>query len=319
MESCQTCQYFGPPLTQNNVQRIETSGLFQRFGLDFVGPLPRTKNGNRFILVATEYLSKWPLAKAVPNADAKTVAKFIYEEIVSVYGCPQEILTDRGSHFKNEMLENLASLFKIKHKFTSAYHPQTNGLTERFNKTLCDTLKKAALDNSLEWDLQIAPALLAYRVRPQSTTKKSPFELLYGVLAVLPISATLEVGKSASFDLDRREGELIDLNNLRSTLVKAIKKKNPLERRGRPKRLVKNYEVGDLVLLHKPTMGSKLEPAFAGPFVIVEKRDNVYQLRSPGGKILRGMVNTSRLKPFFLPSGDVPTISGGECEAQIGA
>ena len=233
-----------------------------------------------------------------------------------MFGCPKELLTDRGSHFKNDLIENLVNLFKIKHKFTSAYHPQTNGLTERFNQTLCDVLKKAVFENQGDWDRHIATALLAYRVRPQSTTKKSPFELLYGATAVLPISAVISSQQLQGDNRISRENELLKLNDLRELLVRKIKQqKNPLERRGRPKKLVKVYEIGDLVLLHRPVMGSKLEPTFAGPFVVVSRRNDVYQIRSPGGKIIRGMINTSRLKPFILTSGDVSLSSGGECGA----
>src|SRR2546430_17379755 len=115
---------------------------FYQIGIDFVGPLPLTSNGNKYIIVAMDYLTKWPEAQAVPNANAETTANFLYETIISRHGCPQKILSDRGAHFTNQMIEKLMKKFQIKHLFSTPYHPQTNGLVERFNRTLCESLAK---------------------------------------------------------------------------------------------------------------------------------------------------------------------------------
>ena len=115
---------------------------FERIGIDFVGPLPRTRKGNKYILVATDYLTKWPEAKAMKEATAKVTVEFIYKGIICRHGCPKIILSDRGTHFNNEMVNELCKKFEIKHKLSSPYHPQTNGLVKRFNRTLCKSLAK---------------------------------------------------------------------------------------------------------------------------------------------------------------------------------
>ncbi|CAB4421453.1 unnamed protein product [Rhizophagus irregularis] len=126
---------------------------FDRIGIDIVGPLPTTKKGNKYIVVATEYLTKWPEARALPDAKASSVVSFFYEDIICRHGCPKEILTDRGSHFVNEMLNSLCDELGVKHRLSTAYHPQTNGLVERFNRTLCEALAKFSNENHDDWDM----------------------------------------------------------------------------------------------------------------------------------------------------------------------
>lgn len=87
-------------------------------------------------------MTKWPEAQAIPKDDAKEVAKFIYEEIICQYGCPQSILSDRESHFCNCLIDKLLAELMINHHHYTTYHPQTNGLVEWFNKTLCNSLAR---------------------------------------------------------------------------------------------------------------------------------------------------------------------------------
>ena len=125
---------------------------FERIGIDFVGPLERTKDGNKYILVVTDYLTKWPEAEAMKEATAKNVVEFIYRKIICTHGCPKVILSDRGTHFRNKLVDGLCEKFEIKHKLSSPYHPQTNGLVERFNRTLCESLAKVS-ERENEWDI----------------------------------------------------------------------------------------------------------------------------------------------------------------------
>jgi transposase InsO family protein len=93
-------------------------------------------------------MTKYPEAKAVPNATAQQTADFVYEDIICRHGCPNFILSDRGTHFNNLLIESVMQKFQIKHLLTTPYHPQTNGLVERFNRTLCESLVKLANNNT---------------------------------------------------------------------------------------------------------------------------------------------------------------------------
>src|SRR5215204_7144580 len=186
VESCEACQRRERSKKNNLLHPIPVHELFYQIGIDFVGPLPRTKRGKKYIIVAMDYLTKWPEARAVSEATADATSKFLYEQIICQHGCPQIILSDRGTHFNNNLIKGLMEKFKINHLLSTLYHPQTNGLVERFNRTLCESLAKLSLKNN-NWDLFIAPTLFAYRTTKHSTTKIEPFFLVYGRSARLPV------------------------------------------------------------------------------------------------------------------------------------
>src|SRR5437762_13295507 len=121
---------------------IQVGRAFERIGIDLVGSLTITKQNNRYIIVATDYLTRWPEAKAVLDADAKTLAKFIFEDIVCRHGVPQVILSDNRKNFASEIVKILCEKFLIKHTFSSPYHPHTNRIVKILNRTLCNFLAK---------------------------------------------------------------------------------------------------------------------------------------------------------------------------------
>ena len=157
-----------------------------------MGPLPITAKGNRYIIVATDYFTKWPEAEAVSEATGSRVAEFIYQVIICRHGCPKQLLSDRGTHFNNEVVNGLLKQFEIRHLLSTPYYPQTNGLVERFNRTLCESLAKLT-EGQEDWDQHIAPVLFAYRTAKQSSTKMTPFYLVYGRHPQLPTIDTTEV------------------------------------------------------------------------------------------------------------------------------
>ena len=145
VKTCPNCQLNQEQSTRHaELFPLEPVAPFERWGIDFIGRLPTTKKGNRWILVAIDHATKWPIAKAVPVATEEVVANFIYQEILMQFGCPVEILSDRGANFMAKTLETYLELQKIKHLRTSAYHPRTNGVTERFNGLLGKMVTKYA-------------------------------------------------------------------------------------------------------------------------------------------------------------------------------
>lgn len=126
--SCPECQSFAAVKVDRPPMKILTTSIFERWALDFVGPLPVTRSGHRYILVAVEYLTSFPLATPTATNDARTVAHFVLNEIVYTYGLPKEILTDQGREFKNSLMEELARLLQTKHKLTT---PIIHNATEK--------------------------------------------------------------------------------------------------------------------------------------------------------------------------------------------
>jgi hypothetical protein len=160
----------------------------EKWGIDYVGPIsPPSSKRNEYIIVATEYLAKWAEAKAVKKADAKQTAIFLYKNIIACFGCPKILISDQGTHFINEAIEEMTTLFNINNRKTTPYHPQTNGQTERVNQTLVRILRKTVIDSKHDWDTKLTAALWAYCTTYKVTTRATPFSLMYGIEAILPI------------------------------------------------------------------------------------------------------------------------------------
>ena len=152
---------------------------FQRIAMDIIGPLLRSNNGNKYILTICDYATRYPEALPIPDTEAIAIAK----ELVSVFakvGIPVEILTDQGSNFMLNLLQEIYLMLNISHLRTSPYHPQTDGQTERFNGTLKSMIRKFTASNQKDWDEHLPYLLFAFREVPQESTEFSPFELLYG-------------------------------------------------------------------------------------------------------------------------------------------
>ena len=182
IESCDSCQRRGRARRRERLLPLKVGVPFDKIGIDIKGPLPLTTKGNRYLVVAMDYFTKWPEAKAIPNAQAKTVARFIFDEIICRHGVPKEILSDRGTHFNNNLIEELCRRYDTKHRLTSSYRPQTNGMVERFNRTIGESLAKLIIpkDENKEWDDYVNAVLLAYRTKKHETTGFTPFYLVYG-------------------------------------------------------------------------------------------------------------------------------------------
>ena len=118
---------------------------FSRIAMDIVGPLLRSRSGNKYLLVLCDYATRYPEAVPLKSIDAESVA----EELIKVFarmGVPQEILTDQGSNFTSQLLVELYRLLQVRPIRTSPYHPETNGLVERFNQMLKSMLRKAVTE-----------------------------------------------------------------------------------------------------------------------------------------------------------------------------
>jgi hypothetical protein len=250
VETCDSCQRRGKAKRNEPLHPIPVGEPFYQIGIDYVGPLNRTKQGNKYIIVAMDYLTKWPEAKPVSEATAAETVKFVYEDIICRHGCPGRILTDRGTHFNNQLLNGLLKKFQVEHLLSTPYHPQTNGLVERFNRTLLDALAKTANEHLDEWDKYIAPILFAYRTNRHSTTKITPFFLVYGREAKLPTDSTRI--EEETHMVQRIETQINELPIVRNHVQHQIqieqqKQKDRHDRKLKPIL----FQVGDKVLYYK--------------------------------------------------------------------
>ncbi|XP_015077301.1 uncharacterized protein LOC107021202 [Solanum pennellii] len=186
---CNACQYhanfiYQPPKV---LHPTIASWPFDAWGLDIVGPLPKSSGGHLSILAATDYFSKWAEVVAFKEVKKENVANFIRVNIIYRFGVPRYIITDNGKPFDNKLMNKICDLFDFKHRKSSMYHAAANGLAEAFNKTLCNLLKKVVSKSKRDWHEIMEEALWAYRTTYRTPTQATPYSLAFGVEAVLPL------------------------------------------------------------------------------------------------------------------------------------
>ena len=158
----------------------------QRVAKDILGPLPVTARENKYVLVVGDYFTKWVEAYSMPNMEAKTVAELFVNQFIARFGVPDILHMDQGRNFESLLMKKTCQLLGVQKTRTSPYHPQSDGLIERFNRTLLNMLSIAAAENERDWDLHVPLLTLAYRTSMQESTGCTPFYLMFGREARLP-------------------------------------------------------------------------------------------------------------------------------------
>ncbi|XP_057374828.1 uncharacterized protein LOC130695755 [Daphnia carinata] len=225
--------------------------VWQRIAMDIVGPIQESVKGYKYILVLSDYASRFVFAFPMKNQTAQTIASIMVNKVITKYGAPEIVLTDQGTNFLSSLVQEMCKLFKIKQMRTTAYHPQTDGLVERFNRTLCDMLACYVVDEPEEWDKYLPFVTLAYNTSQQATLKDTPFYLFFGREPILPndikINRNFEHDEGSSGLYYQKWRNAQDL--ARSHLFKAqTKQKGYYDERAKGIA----YKIGDLVMLKAP-------------------------------------------------------------------
>ena len=160
---------------------------FDKWGMDFIGPIDPPSNGKSYILVCTDYLTKWVEVKAMKHAHDEKVVEFLYEEVFTCYGVSKELVTNQGAQFTSNLILALMKQYNIRHRKSSPYHPQANGQVEVTNRELENILTKIVHLHHRDWTNRLQEVVWAYKTTWNTTTGFTPFELLYGKVAMLPI------------------------------------------------------------------------------------------------------------------------------------
>ncbi|GJY50479.1 reverse transcriptase domain-containing protein [Tanacetum coccineum] len=316
VKNCDSCQRQGKisqrdEMPQNSIQVCE---IFDVWGIDFMGPFPSSR-GNKYILVAVDYLSKWVEAKALPTNDARVVVKFL-KSLFARFGTPRAIISDRGTHFCNDKFAKVMSKYGVTHRLSTAYHPQTSGQVEVSNRGLKCILERTIGENRASWSDRLDDALWAFRTAYKTPIGCTPYKLVYGKPCHLPIELEHRAYwalKHANFNLkttgDYRKLQLNELNELRDQAYE-----NSLIYKERTKKLhdskIKNriFNVGDQVLLFNSRLkifSGKLKTRWSGPFTITKVFPyGTAKLSHSDGSNFK--VNCHRLKHYF--GGDTPTM-----------
>ncbi|GKC25620.1 reverse transcriptase domain-containing protein [Tanacetum coccineum] len=152
---------------------ILVSEVFDIWGIDFMGPFPSFRK-NKYILVAVDYVSKWVEAEALPTNDARVVVKFL-KKLFSRFGVPKALISDRGTHFCNSLLEKTLKKYGVTHRLATPYHPQTSGQTENTNRAIKRILERTVNGNRKEWADKLDDALWAFRTAYKTPIGKHRF------------------------------------------------------------------------------------------------------------------------------------------------
>nr|GEX71123.1 hypothetical protein [Tanacetum cinerariifolium] len=199
-------------MPQNSIQVCE---IFDVWGVDFMGPFLSSR-GNKYILVAVDYLSKWVKAKALPTNDARVVCKFL-KSLFARFGAPRAIISDHGTHFYNEQFAKVMRKYGVTHRLFTAYHPQTSGQVEVSNHGLKRILERTIGKNCASWSDKLDDALWAFRTAYKTPIGCTPYKLVYGKACHLPIELEHKaywVLKQADFDL-----AVAEFNSLKTQLT----------------------------------------------------------------------------------------------------
>ncbi|XP_006812686.1 uncharacterized protein LOC100374860 [Saccoglossus kowalevskii] len=295
---CRSCDICQRTIPKGKIGKVPLGTMplidvpFKRVAMDLVGPIkPATTKGHQYILTVVDYATRYPEATPLKRISTEVVAEALFTIYCRV-GFPEQVLTDQGTQFVSDVMREVSRLLSIKQLTTTPYHPQCNGLVERFNATLKGMLKRMCSERPKDWDRYIAPLLFAYREAPQASLGFSPFELLYGrtVRGPMTILRELWTGEATSPEVLNTYEYVLNLRNRLETtcqiaqqeLTKSSERyRSHFDKKTKPRK----FEVGDQVLLLLPTSADKLRMQWQGPYKIKERVGQVDYRIDKNGKL----------------------------------
>lgn len=249
--------------------------------MDFIGEInPHSSGQHRWILVATDYFTKWIEAIPTKKADHHVVMTFLTENIFTRFACPRKLVTYNVGAFKAKELVDMCDSMGIKLVHSASYYPQGNGLAESSNKSPIRIIKKLLEDNKKNWDSKLKYALWADRVTTKRSTGNSPFKLVYGTKAIflihltLPVEKFLQEEKNEENDMARRVSDLVETHQIREKLVeKSTTHQRKIKESFDKKAKIDSFQVWDLVLKwdalkEKKGNHGKFDALWTRPFII---------------------------------------------------
>lgn len=313
VRSCRDCQRRKTPPTRpaGFMQPIAVSSRpFQQIGMDLLGPFPTSQSLNKWIVVATDYMTRYAETAALPRGTAQEVAKFFISQVVLRHGAPEVLITDRGTAFTAELMQGILHYSNTDHRRTTAYHPQTNGLTERLNKTIADMLSMYVDVEHKTWDAILPYVTFAYNTAIQETTQMTPFELVYSRRPTTMLDAMLPHVEDDDLNADiqdylQRAEEARQLARVRITDQQLVDAgRYNLRRRDA------EYHPGDRVWVWTPIrrrgLSEKLLRRYFGPYQILRRVGQLTYEVIPDGdsgtsrrRTRPEVVHVVRLKPFY--------------------
>ncbi|UYV63086.1 K02A2.6-like, partial [Cordylochernes scorpioides] len=303
---CTTCAASKGPQTRfrGKMREYNVGAPFERIAIDVAGPFPVTEDGNKYLLVAMDYFTKWPEVYAIPNQEAATVARVLVDNLICRFGVPLELHSDQGRNFESEIFRELCQVLGIWKTRTTPLHPQSDGMVERFNKTMVEHLSKVVEQNQRDWDRRLPLFLMAYRAAIHETTGQTPAKVMFGRELRLPCDLEFGTSGGPPVEVTSYVGEL---RGVLSETHKLVREKIQLASH----RMKTHYDLkanhegfkeNDLVWMFNPKrkrgLSPKLTPMWEGPYKVVKRiNDLVYRIQR-SSKAKPRVVHLSRLALF---------------------
>ena len=160
--------------------------------MDILGSLPLTPRGNRYVLVVTDYFTKWTESYAIPDQSAETVAEMLVSEFICRFSVPRQLHSDQGTNCESRVMTEVCELLDIEKTRTTPLHPQSDEQVERYNCTLIEMLRGKLNDKQEDWDLQLPTCMMAYSSSVHESTGSTPNELMLRREIEVPFDAVTE-------------------------------------------------------------------------------------------------------------------------------
>ena len=289
------------------MQTYNVGAPMERVALDILGPLPVSERGNKYVLVIGDYFSKWTEGYAIPDQEAITVARVVVEEFITRFGVPRQIHSDQGRNFESLVFQEMCKLLGMEKTRTTALHPQSDGMVERFNQTVEAMLSKFVAEDQRDWDEHLPLLMMAYRSAVHETTGLSPCELMLGRSINLPIDLMFGTPEPQR-DYPSDQSDYVEKLRERIERTHTFARENMRLESERQKRnydhraQVRQFNRGDPVWLYDPTRkkgrSPKLQRPWKGPYIVTSRLDDlVYRIQmSPRAK--SKVVHIDRLKAY---------------------
>ncbi|GFT10349.1 retrovirus-related Pol polyprotein from transposon 412 [Trichonephila clavipes] len=306
-KSCDACSARkGPKIrSRGKLHRYNVGAPFERIAFDILGPLPKTVSGNKYLLVVMDYFTKWPEVYPIPDQEAPTVAEAVVQHWISRYGVPLQLHSDQGRNFVSAVLKGVCELLGIDKTKTTPLHPQSDGMVERFNRTILNNLSLMVSKNQQDWDQKVPLFLLAYRSAVHETTGYSPSQMLFGRDLRLPCDLLFgrppDTPSSPEEYVQNLQARFEDVHNLARERINLRTEK--MKTRYDTKATGHQFKEGDKVWFYNPTrrkgLSPKLQSHWDGPYTILKIiNDVVIRIRKSTNSKPR-VVHYDRLAPYY--------------------
>jgi len=289
------------------MRQYQVGAPLERVAFDIMGPLPTSASGNKYILLISDYFTKFVHSIPMENQDAETVARTFVDHFVTLFGVPRQVHTDQGANFESNLFRKICNILDIDKTRTTVMRPQSDGMVELYMRTLVNMLSSFVSNHQRDWDQYVPLLMMAYRSAVHETTGVSPCQMMFGREINLPVD--LVFGKPVN-DYDSTKSTIdyaYELETVLNEIHDYARSKINLASNSMKKiydhKIHKNqFNVGDAVWYYqyhrKVGLNPKLQRPWHGPYVVVKRLNDVLYRIKLSSKAKAKVVHHDKLKPY---------------------